>query len=188
MKLEYNNFSDFDVEVISKQLGAQEVFLCSIAERCIYGYPRIIVLSPVKNENEKETINYGALRNVFWLTCPYCNDVIHKLENDGYISKIENFIQENRLAREWMNSAHSHMYFIRKKIYRDFFKDIYPEELISFFNTGVGGVKDWCTLKCLHAHFAFYRINPINCAGYIVQKLLNDVVDCGNNRCGNENK
>ncbi|MCX7679899.1 MAG: DUF501 domain-containing protein [Spirochaetes bacterium] len=187
MKLEYHNFTTSDVVVVAKQLRSQEVLMCAVAERCIYGYPRIIVLSPIKSFEGVNTINYEALRNVFWLTCPFCNDVIHKLENNGYISKIAEFINSNRVAREWMRSAHSHMYFVRKKLYKDFFSDMYPQEMIKFFDSGVGGVKDGSAIKCLHAHFAFYRINPINCAGYIVQKLLSDIVDCDTARCKDEN-
>lgn len=187
MNFEYNNFTAADLDTVSRQLKTNEVSMCSVAERCAYGYPRIIVLSPVKGDFPEKIINYESLANVLWLTCPHCNDIIHRLEDRGYVSRISHFLQNLRMARERMQTAHSHIYFIRKKLYRDFFDNTYPEELIGLFNTGVGGVRDGSQIKCLHANFAFYRLDETNCAGYIVQKLIEDRIDCNNNRCSHEN-
>ncbi len=187
MIFEYNNFTASDLDTVSRQIHSDEVSMCSVAERCAYGHPRIIVLSPAKGGLAGRSINYESLANVLWLTCPHCNEIIHRLEDRGYVSKISQFLHGLRMARERMQTAHSHIYFIRKKLYRDFFEDTYPEELIGLFNTGVGGVRDGTSLKCLHANFAFYRLDETNCAGYIVQKLISDKVDCDNNRCSYEN-
>jgi hypothetical protein len=186
MRFEYNNFTPSDIEVIARQIRSDAISICSVAERCAYGYPRIIVLSPVKGDSSARSINHESLANVLWLTCPYCNDIIHRLEDRGYVTKISQFLYNLRMAREKMQTAHSHIYFVRKKLYKDFFDDTYPEELIGLFNTGIGGVRDGHSLKCLHANFAFYRMDNTNCAGYIVQKLMGDTIDCGNNWCGNE--
>ena len=183
MIIEYNNYTGSDVGVLKWQLGSKEVRVCSILERCLHGFPRIILLSPVKSGLSGDKLQHESLSNILWLTCPYLNDKIHNIENLGYISRISRFVSNNQQLKERMSAAHSHFYYLRKRLYRDFFKDLYPEKLIGLFNTGVGGVKDSSSLKCLHMHFSHYRINENNIAGYITQQVLANKLDCRDKQC-----
>lgn len=183
MIIEYDNYSGSDVCVLKWQMGSKVVRICSILERCLHGFPRIIMLSPVKSELTGDQIYYESLSNILWLTCPYLNEKIHAIEDLGYISRISRFVSNNHQMKEKMSAAHSHFYYLRKRLYRDFFKDLYPEKLIGLFNTGVGGVRDYTSLKCLHMHFSHYRIYDNNIAGYITQRVLANTIDCRDKQC-----
>lgn len=185
MNIQYDNFSERDIDIVKWQLSAVEISACSIAERCEYGFPRIIVLSPLVTDGRGDQYNYEALSNLVWLTCPFLNDRIHEFEDRGYIGRISGFIDSQQMLKERMATAHSHFYYLRKKLYRDFFGDLYPERLITLFNSGVGGIRDGSSLKCLHMNFAHYRMNDSNVAGYIMQKLLKNNINCDNRACSN---
>ncbi len=188
MKVQYDNFSERDIDIVRWQLDSGAVSICSVAERCVHGYPRIIILSPLPVEGRKEEYNYESLSNVIWLTCPYLNDRIHEFEDRGFIGRVTAFMDSLQAGRGLMEAAHSHYYYFRKKLYRDFFGDIYPEELIGVFNAGVGGVREGVSLKCLHVNFAHYRLDDTNVAGFITQKLLHDQIDCDNRACDDAHK
>ncbi len=188
MNLQYDNFTAQDIDIVRWQLDSGTVPVCSVAERCGFGFPRIIILSPRPQEGRKDDYNYEALSNVIWLTCPYLNDRIHEFEDRGFIGRVASFMNSLPAVRGHMEAAHSHFYYFRKRFYRDFFGDIYPEDLIGVFNSGVGGVRDGSSLKCLHANFAHYRLDDTNVAGYIMQKLLHDKIDCNNRACDDAHK
>jgi hypothetical protein len=183
MIIDYNNFTDSDICVLKWQLRSNEARVCSIVERCYHGFPRIIMLSPVKSDSTEKQINHESLSNVLWLTCPYLNEKIHNIEDMGYITKISGIIADYQALKEKMAVAHSHFYYLRKRLYRDFYKDLYPEKMIGLFNTGIGGVRDTSSLKCLHMHFSHYRINENNIAGYITQQVLSNTIDCRDKKC-----
>jgi len=185
MNILYDNYTDRDIDAIKWQIRSDSVPVCAVAERCVFGFPRIVVLSPLGAKGAGDPVNHEALSNLVWLTCPYLNDMIHRYEDRGYVSKIASFIESRQVLKEMMAAAHSHFYYFRKKLYRDFFSDMYPDELIGLFNTGVGGIRDGSTLKCLHMNFAHYRLDDSNVAGYITQKLLGDVINCDDRMCGN---
>lgn len=188
MNVQYDNYTDRDIDVVRWQLSSRNVSMCSVAELCDYGYPRIIILSPKPVEGSGEEYNYEALSNIIWLTCPYLNDKIHEFEDRGYIGRISAFMESHQAMKEKMATANSHYYYFRKKLYMDFFGELYPERLIDLFNSGIGGVRDGSSLKCLHMNFAHYRLNDNNLAGYITQKLLHDTINCDNRACADADK
>ena len=77
-----------DLQVLQWQLKGTTDAVSAIFEKCNFGFPQIILLSPIVND----VIDYQSLSNILWLTCPYLNDAIHQLENKGYITKIGNLI------------------------------------------------------------------------------------------------
>jgi hypothetical protein len=186
MNITYSECTPGDYKTIGRQIGNREVNCGGIIQRCFYGCPRIILLNPVKCGGDgKSALNYESISNVMWLTCPYLNRKIHEIENRGYIEKIGFFLKEDRLLTEKMSNAHAHYFYIRKRIYRDFFNDLFPESEIKVFNTGIGGVRDPSSIKCLHVHFSHYQIFPENVAGRLTSLLLDDVINCEDGFCLN---
>ncbi len=185
MNIQYENYTDRDIDAVKWQIHSASAPICAVAERCVYGFPRIVVLSPLSSKGPADSVNHEALSNLIWLTCPYLNDGIHRFEDRGYVSKISSLIESRQVFKEMMAAAHSHFYYFRKQLYRNYFGGMYPEDLIGLFDTGVGGVRDGSALKCLHMNFAHYRLDESNVAGHITQKLLGDAINCPDRKCGN---
>jgi hypothetical protein len=182
MRLDIEKADKKDLDVIKKQLKTDNLFVYGIAARCIYGFPQIAVLNPIENKDKKK-LNFTALINPLWLTCPYIHQKIHDIENEGGVEKIQSFIRKDRSFKDMMEDAHAHYYFFRKELYFDIAGEPYSEDLICHFNRGIGGIGDMCNIKCLHVHYAHYRFCNSNIAGLITEQLLNKDIICKNRYC-----
>ncbi|MCP4137984.1 MAG: DUF501 domain-containing protein [bacterium] len=183
----FEEFDENDITVITSQLNTARVSLAGIIKRCIHGFPSVILLHPVRNpevQEGEEELNYMAISTLIWLTCPFLNDRIHSLESKGYIDKITDLINDDRTFQSMMKDAHAHYGFLRKNIYRHFFGAVSSLDYNRIvFNTGIGGIQDIDTLKCLHLHYSHYMICKENCAGKITSKLLGGKIYCEKGNC-----
>lgn len=168
-----------DLQVLQWQLKGTTDAVSGIFEKCNFGFPQIILLSPIVND----VIDYQSLSNILWLTCPYLNDAIHQLENKGYITKIENLINSDNQLKQEMAKAHAHFYFFRKSLYEKYFGTDINDDYLNILKRGVGGLQDTIHIKCLHLHYAHYRICESNVAGRIVYHLLQQKVNCDDAIC-----
>jgi hypothetical protein len=185
MNIKFEKHNKNDIHVIKWQLNSSEAFPGGIVERCDFGYPRIILLSP---ECESETsceIRLESITNLIWLTCPYLNERIHSLESDRNIPKIANFINQDSYLFSVMQNAHSHFYFLRKYVYGKFLNFPIPGEWRDLFETGIGGVRCTSYIKCLHLHFSHFRLCNYNVVGLITFYLLNRKMNCDGEMCKN---
>jgi len=176
-------YNQNDIDIISWQLEREHIFIAGVVERCAYGYPRVMLLNPVQEDRGQGTVNYEALSNLFWLTCPHLNDAIHRLEDSGLIERTAAFIAGERELLTLMKKAHASFYYFRKKMYRHFIGSEMPLEMIRLINSGIAGTADISTLKCLHAHFAFSRVCGDDIAGSITARLLDNILDCDDGKC-----
>lgn len=184
MDFTLENQSARDVAVVKWQLGSGSATISAIIERCSFGYPRIVLLDPMGN-GSGAPFNYESVANVMWLTCPYLNERIHALESDGMIVKITEFINQDRLLVTSMAGAHAHFFFLRKNLFQNLLRESIPEDRLDLFDAGIGGIRDTARIKCLHMHFAHYRVCDRNIAGYITTKLLHEKINCDEEDCRN---
>lgn len=176
---EIYTLSQRDECILRWQLKGSADTVAGIYEKCNFGFPQIVILSPKRAGK----IDYQSLSNILWLTCPYLNDLIHKLENKGYISAIENFIKSDIALQRKMTEAHAHFYFIRKGIAERFLDRKNQKQYIDVLKRGIGGIQDPVHLKCLHLHYAHYRMCDSNIAGKIVYQLIEQKVNCDDALC-----
>lgn len=72
-----------------------------------------------------------------------------------------------------MAKAHAHFYFLRKSLYEKYFGTDINDDYLNILKRGVGGLQDTIHIKCLHLHYAHYRICESNIAfGRIAYHLL----------------
>lgn len=185
MNISFEPATEKDREILSLQLKGREVSVMGILSRCVHGMPRVVILDPVKHTKSvpAEDMNCTALANVLWLTCPYLNDKIHNIESGGMVSRIQTDISENRHLAEMMENAHAHFYFLRKSIYYRATGTVYSEDMIPFFNLGVGGVADTCAVKCIHMHYCHFIVCSENFAGRVAHKAVGVHSDCKEGVC-----
>jgi uncharacterized protein len=178
------HYTQTDINTIRWQLKRDSINLGGIVERCDYGYPRIMVFNPSVDDSGSRDRMYEAVANVLWLTCPYLNEKIHAIEQQGYIDRIENLLKNDALMRETMSTSLASFYFFRKQVLANFGVEL-PESERHMMLYGIGGVRDPYSLKCLHAHFSHYRICEENVAGMITASILNFKINCNEVMCRN---
>ena len=183
------DITDDDIKVIKWQLNTNEVYLGTIVERCKHGYPSVILLNAgIENLNgtEKKQVLLKTVSNFLWLTCPYLNKKIHDLESKGFIKKIFHFLQSKKNMQRLMKNAHAHYYYLRKGLFIDLLDNTDSYVLKnSVFATGIGGIKEIENLKCLHLHFAHFRLCDENVVGRVIYNLLDKEIYCEEVTCKN---
>ena len=179
-------FDQNDVNVIKWQLNTDNVNMTGIVRKCVYGYPSIILLNPVEciTPNGKKKLNFMAISNPLWLTCPFLNKKIHDFESIGYIKKVTNLINSDRSLIELMKNAHANYYYLRRNLYSKEFGEISSIEFnTKILNAGIGGIKEINNIKCLHQHYSHFQICEDNVAGRIIHNLLNGINYCRERLC-----
>lgn len=179
-------FDTNDLNVIKWQLNTDCVNMTGIVRKCIYGYPAIILLNPIDHGGVStgKKLNFMALSNPLWLTCPFLNKKIHEFESFGYIKKITALIRSDRNLTELMKNAHANYYYLRKNLYAKEFGEISSIEFNNkILNSGIGGIKDIDNIKCLHQHYSHFQICDDNVAGRVIHNLLNGINYCRERLC-----
>ncbi len=179
-------FDHNDLNVIKWQLNTDCVNMTGIVRKCVYGYPVIILLNPVEctEPGSKKKLNFMAISNPLWLTCPFLNKKIHDFESIGYIKKITDLINSDRSLIELMKNAHASYYYLRRNLYSREFGEISSLEFnTKVLNSGIGGIKEINNIKCLHQHYSHFQICEDNVAGRIVHNLLNGINYCRERLC-----
>jgi hypothetical protein len=142
--------SKSDLAVIEQQLGRPPRGALAVETRCPIGHPQVIRVYPL--------IDGKPFPTLFWLSCPNLVAQISRLEHQNYIQKIEELIQQDpefhervfknhrdNIRERWAELSEADIEFIDKKGYREQLQEC-----------GIGGIKNWETVKCLHLHYAHH--------------------------------
>ncbi|AEH51003.1 DUF501 domain-containing protein [Pseudothermotoga thermarum] len=156
-----------DLKVVEKQLGRPPRVFRSVKSRCPYGYPVTIECHPESNGSPFPTL--------YWLTCPFLNKVISRLESKGMIKKLEQMVRNDEKLRTRYIKAHLNIIDLRDKL-------VTSESVrLKLKQVGTGGIRDFLSIKCLHLHVADYLSGVDNPIGEIVLKTIKQ--DYGNFYC-----
>ncbi len=142
--------SQIDLQIIEEQLGRPPRGVKAIETRCPCGHPQVIRVSSLIGEQPFPTL--------FWLSCPALVAQISQLEHLGLIERLEEMIQADSAFREayknnhreyiaerWAAMSPDEIALIDKKTYRKLFDEC-----------GIGGIRNWEAVKCLHLHYAHH--------------------------------
>ncbi len=182
MRIKASEPSPEDDAIIRAQLKTPRSYAWKVARRCPYGFPQIVILNPLSAAGD-DPWNYTALVNPLWLTCPYLNDRIHRIEQNGIIPEIQQLVSRNRDFITSMENAHAWFYYFRKELFLEISGDEFRDEMIPLFNQGIGGIRDPRFVKCLHLHYAHYQFFRMNIIGSIVSHILDGDDHCREDRC-----
>lgn len=163
-----------DLEIIEKQLGRCVSNVLTIGKRCIYGYPQVIKSFPLKDGKPFPTL--------YWLTCPYLVEEVSKLEAQQKITEIEKIIQNDPELKRQLVRVHQVEIEKRMKLLGEKINSL-PENMIKKLKeTGVGGIENFSSVKCLHLHYASYLVGENNPVGGIVDRYIAKKC-CDDSRC-----
>jgi len=106
----------------------------------------------------REAGKFEIFPTLFWLSCPNLIEQISRLEYQGVIKRLEALIAEDRAFRERYHQNHREYILERWQLLspedRAFLKARKLEETLK--KRGIGGIKDWNKVKCLHLQYAHY--------------------------------
>lgn len=179
-------FSEEDRKVVVQQLGREPRGVLGVATRCPYGFPQVIANRPVTVEIEDLTV----FPTLFWLTCPYLKKVVAQLESEGWISKFMEELETDETFSQEMTAAHDFHAKLRRELVPDKvlenLSERYPKRHRVLTESGVGGIRNYQGVKCLHTHLADYLVTKENPVGRKVLTLLGNDTTCSSGECAKE--
>eukprot|EP01041_Mallomonas_annulata_P010499 gene10499-21898_t len=176
-----------EIQKVSNQLGYIPKNIVEISSKDQIDNPLAVLLYPL-NFNKEVGGRYSKgikpFPTIMWLTCPVLKARISRLENKGWVTKIQERLHNNELSEQYLKQME-----IAHKLYAEERWKIMNAEDISFVedngwattlcNVGIAGIRDYQQVKCLHCHYAHYltRPNHNNIIGEWVHELLTSGVD-----------
>ena len=138
-----------DREIVARQLGRPPRAFRRVAVRCPVGRPALTVHQPNDDEGEPVPTTY-------YLTCPHLVAAVSRLEAAGGVecwsARVE---QDPDLARSLEDATEQ-----QRAIRRELVTGRADSDGGASLELGIGGSRNPCRLKCLHAHVAFALANP----------------------------
>ncbi|MGM0641119.1 MAG: DUF501 domain-containing protein [Thermotogota bacterium] len=171
--------SEKDLKIVEQQMGRELKNKMRVASVCKYGYPMTIKNYPILNKKPFPTM--------YWLTCPYLNEEISKLESRNKIEEIQNKIDQDTNLSNKIQDAHLKEIQERLEIIDDEINELPEPMQKTLREKGVGGISDFKFVKCLHLHYASYISGNDNPIGEKVDSLLENRY-CTNCICCNYEK
>lgn len=172
------NFTKADLAIVSYQLKGRKILMAGVAGHCHWGCPAVIFIQPDADSTGREF--YTPVATPLWLTCPFLNRKIHDLESKGLIRQLESRLLEDPEFAAAMAKAHQSYSSLRKDLLTGTVPD--TPEAEKRMNSGIGGIENRNTLKCLHLHAAHYMSCAANAAGKAVWELLGET-HCSDAEC-----
>lgn len=154
-----------DLEIVAKQLQRTPRGKVKVIKRCSRDLPMVILTYPVLSDGE-------LFPTLFWLTCPHLAKEVSLLEAAGLIKQFEQLVsEENTWALELKRAHQKHQRLMFNLLVGN---QNLPQKmpLLSREKPGVGGVRDFSRVKCLHAHYAHFLAGGNNPVGEVLDKTL----------------
>lgn len=149
-----------ELAVIRGQIGRRPRGNISVGGRCAYGYPTVIITSPV--------IESVIFPTTYWLSCPDLVKKVSRLEDKGLINQLKSRLADDDDWRKKLELSTKAQITHRRMIDNNYNNEPWR---------GIAGVADMIIIKCLHAHLADYLMNGINPIGGEVAKIVAELDD-----------
>ena len=157
------SISDSQRAIIEQQIGRAPNGLLDIAYATDKGIPVILRMAPIVDDKPFPTL--------YWLCSKDLHKAIAKLETQGLVKQLEQQLQEDPdfmaayqanqhayVAARWANCTEQEKTLLETKGFAKLF-DSY----------GIGGLRDWQQIRCLHMHYAHHLVD-----GNVIGQWLDD--------------
>ena len=161
--------SEEDLSLLEAQLGRCPSGVLRVEAYCPAGHPQVIRYYPLSLSEEGKVLS--PFPTLYWLTCRSLIRQVSEFESYGWIGKIEERISTDPEFRAAYHENH-----------RDYAEErweaLLPEHREAviergwekvYRETGIGGIRDWNFVKCLHLQFAHYA-GASNVVGEFLQE------------------
>lgn len=155
--------------VVTRQLGREPNIEFSVAESCIFGWPAVV-------RNAALTRSGKPNPNLYYLTCPYLVKRVSILEDQSLTRKIQKQVRcDAGLSENLKQANRNHASAWLEQTGR-------AQAASKIKPPNIAAAADPLSLKCLHAHLAYYLANRNHRVGAMVAVQIPDLW-CKDERC-----
>ncbi len=155
--------------IVEWQLGRRPGIPFRVQVNCCFGYPAVLL-------NQTSDAGGNPNPNLYYLCCPYLRRGLARLEGAGLAQRLTRQVKaEPEVARALAEAQHNFQAEWTRQAASDRRKNPGPAPRISAAASDM-------SIKCLHAHFAYFLVHP----GYLLGKIiLAELPDewCPDERC-----
>lgn len=139
-----------DETVITEQLGRNPRGIVGIAARSSNQLPLVLTI--------RSWVANAPFPTLYWLSSKDLHKAINKIETAGFVKALELRIDENEELKQQLLDDQQHYHQLRSECLLDEDKAAIERAGLSdtFNQFGIGGIKQWDKVRCLHMHYAFH--------------------------------
>lgn len=145
-----------DLHTLTEQLGRRPHGALAVAHRCPVGHPAVLLTYPLRRRRGR----LAPFPSHLWLTCPRLSTRLADLERTGVIARLQRLLVTSPSLKDAFAEDHRRCIAHRWNLLTD--EDrlaIGSAELTGVFrDRGIGGVRRWMSIKCLHLHYAHHLV------------------------------
>lgn len=138
--------------LVEKSLGRKPAGQYRIAVMDQSNQPLVLQVPPL--------IQGVPFPTVFWLCCPKIKKTIDRLEASGLVKRWEQRLQKEAqlLTKVFNDHERYRRYRYSLLSVEDIENCDNPNKIKDLKEKGVGGVKNWSQIRCLHMHYAHHLV------------------------------
>ena len=155
--------SDKDYAKLKEQLGRTPRGAVKVLRYSQKGEPQVVQVSPL--------VEGKPFPSLYWLSCPRLHKAIAKIEQSSWIKHLENvIIPGDPSLKEKLKEDHLRYQKLRwETLGPEQIESVEEKYLNSLKKTGIGGVRDFSRVRCLHMHYAHHLVEK-NCIGELMDQ------------------
>lgn len=121
---------------------------------CAAGHPTVLRCYPARVVQER----IEPFPTLYWLACPHYARELARLEHKGDIDRLQRAIAGDAALREAVHADHVAYREERWQLLRDDDRQRLAAEgrAAPLRETGIGGIRNFDAVKCLHLHYAHH--------------------------------
>ena len=143
-------------------------------KKCRFNYAQVITCRPFSDK-------LRPFPTTFWLVCPHLIKLAGKIESQGGVNELENFLKTNNLHKQWHEYNFLHQLIRLKLINKNlsnFMRKYHGKIFHSLIRGGIGGIRyeyENINVKCLHLQTSSF----IALGHHVAEKWLKEKNLCG---------
>lgn len=139
-----------DIDWITQELGRKPRGKVRVAVRSALGRPTVIQVEPI--------IDGKPFTTLYWLVDRQLHKRISKLEANNGVDGIRVAIRNSPAMCTEHKFNHLYYMHLRRLALRSYWVPACYKD--SLYNTGIGGIRNFSEIKCLHLHYAYHLVTP----------------------------
>jgi len=164
-----HEYSEEDWDQVRELIGRPPYGLYKVVKyHPKYKHPMVIEVIP--------WVKGAPFPTLYWLTCPILKKEISHIEKDAWVGKLEKeYFAPGSENLELLHQNHIAYRDERIKLFEDvgLTWNQVPKPMMEIITTtGIGGIRDFDHIKCLHLHYAHHLAGK-NQVGKVMDELFN---------------
>jgi hypothetical protein len=152
--MDFSPITQADLLTVTGQLQRRPQHVLGVAARCPSGHPSVVVNHPLRRHRDR-LVPFPTL---YWLTCPELSRAVSRLEMAGLIRRLDDRLAGDDDLAARLHADHASYVEARWRLLdaADQAAATGAGLAEAFRSRGIGGMRHWRSVKCLHLHLAHH--------------------------------